>query len=369
MSNRNLTDNELNAISEVLNISTSSAAVAISTILNKQINIKVSKTMMQDIGEINLVGYDDGLVIACSYKSGLLGRFAILIRKIDIQTILNLLMNSENDDINDFTFDEFSLSTINEIANQMLNSGSSSLSEFFSIRIETDSPQTKVFEGRGLISETLDIDDGEKLLYATLKLDINGLLSSDLILLFSFDAADAINKLMSYNKEVKSEQNTSEEKQVKEPANIKKPEYNQTQNLRDEITVDSRLNLNKPASTSGRIRNPGVKVQETQFPNFSEGVDNSTFNLPLLKNNMDLLMNVQLDVSIELGKTKIKMKNVLDFAQGTIINLEKQAGAPVDVVVNGQLIARGDVVVIDDNFGVRITEIIEDSNFLLNKKY
>ena len=78
-------------------------------------------------------------------------------------------------------------------------------------------------------------------------------------------------------------------------------------------------------------------------------------------------MDVLLDVSIELGKTKIKMKDVLDFAQGTVISLEKQAGAPVEVVVNGQVIARGDVVVIDDNFGVRITEIVGDNSFLMSK--
>ena len=69
-------------------------------------------------------------------------------------------------------------------------------------------------------------------------------------------------------------------------------------------------------------------------------------------------MNVPLSVSVEIGKTKKKIKEIMDFSQGSVIELEKQAGAPVDIVVNGQLIARGDVVVIDDNFGVRITEIV-----------
>ncbi|NMB30119.1 MAG: flagellar motor switch protein FliN, partial [Clostridiales bacterium] len=81
------------------------------------------------------------------------------------------------------------------------------------------------------------------------------------------------------------------------------------------------------------------------------------------QDNLKLLMNVPLDVTVEIGSTKKKVKDILEFSQGTIIELERQAGAPVDVIVNGHLIARGDVVVIDDNFAVRITDIIK-SNFL-----
>lgn len=74
--------------------------------------------------------------------------------------------------------------------------------------------------------------------------------------------------------------------------------------------------------------------------------------------NLDLMMNVPLNVAVEIGKTKKKIREIMDFSQGTVIELEKQAGAPVDIIVNGQLIARGDVVVVADNFGVRITEIV-----------
>ena len=75
-------------------------------------------------------------------------------------------------------------------------------------------------------------------------------------------------------------------------------------------------------------------------------------------------MDVPLSVTVEIGKTRRKMRDIMEFTQGTVIDLEKQAGAPVDIVVNGQLIARGDVVVIDDNFGVRITEIVGNNGFV-----
>lgn len=100
---------------------------------------------------------------------------------------------------------------------------------------------------------------------------------------------------------------------------------------------------------------PPAKVQNVQLPQFSKSTPTGE---PVLGGNADLLMSVPLDVTIEIGQARKKIKDIMAFAQGTVIELEKQAGAPVDIVVNGQLIAHGDVVVIDDNFGVRITEIL-----------
>ena len=101
---------------------------------------------------------------------------------------------------------------------------------------------------------------------------------------------------------------------------------------------------------------PPVNIQNAQLHQF-EAMD---FGLPGDQtDNLKLLMGVPLEISVEIGTAKRKVKDILEFTQGTIIELERQAGAPVDIVVNGNLIARGDVVVIDDNFAVRITEIVK----------
>ena len=115
-------------------------------------------------------------------------------------------------------------------------------------------------------------------------------------------------------------------------------------------------------------RGSAVNVQAVQLQSF-ENYNSKDLNADQ-NDNLKLLMGVPLDVTVEIGSTRKKVKDVLDFTQGTIIELERQAGAPVDVIVNGHLIARGDVVVIDDNFAVRITEIIK-SKFLdnLGKEY
>ena len=103
---------------------------------------------------------------------------------------------------------------------------------------------------------------------------------------------------------------------------------------------------------------PNVNVRPAQLKSFED------YNSPLLSkdenDNLKLLMNIPLNVTVELGSTTKKVKEILEFQQGTIIELERQAGAPVDIIVNGNLIAKGDVVVIGDNFAVRITEIVKN---------
>lgn len=109
------------------------------------------------------------------------------------------------------------------------------------------------------------------------------------------------------------------------------------------------------------MKNKCINVKEASFPDFSAGEKE---NRDTSVDYTSLLMDVPLDVRVEIGKTKLRMCEVLSLAQGSIIRLEKQAGAPVDIIANKQTVARGDVIVIDDNFGVRITEIITSKKFV-----
>ena len=97
-----------------------------------------------------------------------------------------------------------------------------------------------------------------------------------------------------------------------------------------------------------------VNIQPAQFQNFSSGYS----NVPG-QENIGLIMDVPLEVTVELGRTTKVISEILDFAPGTIIELDKIAGEPVDVLVNGKFVAKGEVVVIEESFGVRVTEIIK----------
>ena len=74
--------------------------------------------------------------------------------------------------------------------------------------------------------------------------------------------------------------------------------------------------------------------------------------------NIGLILDVPLQVTVELGRTKKSIKDILELSNGSIVELDKLAGEPVDIHVNGKLLAKGEVVVIDENFGVRITDIV-----------
>ena len=100
---------------------------------------------------------------------------------------------------------------------------------------------------------------------------------------------------------------------------------------------------------------PSPNVKQAEFPDFSSKGGTPS---PGFGSNMSMLLGVQLEVSVVIGRSKQKIKDVLEFGQGSVIELDRQTGSPAEIVVNGQLIAYGDVVVVGDNFGIRITDIV-----------
>lgn len=97
-----------------------------------------------------------------------------------------------------------------------------------------------------------------------------------------------------------------------------------------------------------------VNIQPAQFQSFS-----SDINMLQSQENINLIKDVPLEVTVELGRTHKSISEILEFAPGTIVELDKIAGEPIDVLVNGKYVAKGEVVVIEESFGVRVTEIIK----------
>ncbi len=99
-------------------------------------------------------------------------------------------------------------------------------------------------------------------------------------------------------------------------------------------------------------------AENAQFTDFSQQPPAQSIQ----RNSMDLLLDVEMNLTVELGRTNLTLKEVLDLTTDSVIELQKQAGEPLDILVNNKLIARGEVVVIDENFGIKITEIVSPSN-------
>lgn len=120
------------------------------------------------------------------------------------------------------------------------------------------------------------------------------------------------------------------------------------------------MNVNVPQNfgSSQSVQHTGqqIGIKGVSFPSLS------TAGPPSGQTNLNLLMDVQMSLTVELGRTKMYIKDILGLGEGSIIELDKLAGEPVDLLVNGKLIAKGEVVVIDENFGVRVTDIVSPTD-------
>lgn len=122
--------------------------------------------------------------------------------------------------------------------------------------------------------------------------------------------------------------------------------------IKNILAASKDIKENKSEQIQDELEETVATVQPIRFEEFTDG------SLAIEKENIDLLMDLQLQVSVELGKVKKPIKEILQFTQGTIVELDRLAGENVDVLVSGKVIAKGEVVVVDQNFGVRITQIV-----------
>lgn len=404
---------EIDAIGEILNISMGSAATAISTMLDKQVLITTPKVSIKMLDDIDFTKMEPAMIVKITYVEGVTGSNVMVFRQTDMQMILNQLMGIDEPPKPDFIFDELSMSAACEVMNQMMGAAATALSEFLGRTVNISPPTATIMDDDHSFQSSIGVDGNEDIVSVVFDLSIKDIMKSEFVSVMTCDLAKMIVRQFMHeddadvltalpqpkggsanqspgpidltNPAVASqtwhEHNMPSQVAVPHasiyppyptPASPYQgqpflqpfpPEYQQAyQGYMPGLMQPQPLPPNHPQTSQTVLKQP-VNVQNVQFPNFPQ--HKSISGAPITGGNMDLIMNVPLSVSVEIGKTKKKIKDIMEFCQGTVIELEKQAGAPVDIVVNGQLFARGDVVVIDDNFGVRVTEII-GTNELIN---
>lgn len=413
-----LTSVEIDAIGEIMNISMGSAATAISSMLDKQVMITTPRVSERTLDSINYHTLEPAMSVKITYVEGITGSNVMVFRQRDMQMILNQLMGIDEPPRDDFVFDELSMSAACEVMNQMMGASATALSEFLGRTINISTPTATIMDEENTFQKAVGVQNSnEKMILIEFDLTISDTMKSEFVSILTYDLAKMIvGQLMSGQAQPEpleetitpvsaadnsvppqTPQNQPSQQPVSAPPNPQQtpqmppmppqsngmpqtpPMYGMDQNGQFPQTPPPYAYPGYPpygypmyppmyppmqdnqAQGGGVLRQP-VNVQNVQFPDFSNaGKPNSD---SITGGNIDLIMNVPLSVTIEIGKTKKKIKDILDFSQGTVIELDKQAGAPVDIVVNGQLIARGDVVVIDDNFGVRVSEIVGTKEIL-----
>lgn len=337
--NTGFNNNQFDGFSEVMEMGLNSSAEILTKLLNNTVELNSKELKTEKIHGLESFGENPGIVVGLQLSGAIKGRAAVVVQNIYAKEILNSLMNVENGSSSeaDEELDEISMGTFKELIGQMTAAFSDTVTSFLGEKFSAVT--TGVQELSAECEEIAEVFgcNSDEIVYSS----INSFLITDVLsggFNICFDE-NTINNVIN---------------RILLPTS--------SDNFIDQNSVFS-------AATNGVhsaniVKDGSISVQDASFPTFA---GNGINGIPLLQGNMDLLMDVPLNVTIEIGKTRRKMRDIMEFSQGTIIDLEKQAGAPVDVVVNGQLIARGDVVVIDDNFGVRITEIIGNNSFTEKK--
>lgn len=392
-----INDMEKDAIGEIMNISMGSAATALSSMFDRKVLITTPRVIDGDLDAKPYSSLTPSLLVSITYSDGLTGDNVIVFKQSDIQLLLNALMGFDTLS-EDFEFDEISISAACEVMNQMMGAAATALSNFLGRTINISPPQAKVIDSStnivDLMKKSGKYDESISVFF---DLSIEGMLESEFASILSVGLAkELIGSVMgdvSEEEEKQPEQQNNSPQQSSQPQNQQMPPpmpnqggqmppmgYNGEGYPMPPYGYPPQMPYGYPPQMPyGYPPQQGMPQQPQGQPTIRQSIDVKPVQMPDFANqvgtgvplgedgtNMNLIMNVPLSVSVELGKTKKKMRDIMDFSQGTVIELEKQAGAPVDIVVNGQLIARGDVVVIEDNFGVRITEILGTKEILNN---
>lgn len=337
---------EQDAIGEIGNISFGSSATALSTLLNQKVEITTPTVSVIQKSKLNEEFPHPYVAIEVNYTEGFSASNLLVIQQTDAAVIADLMMGGDGTNA-DPSLSEIHLSAVQEAMNQMMGSAATSMSTVFNKKIDISPPRVELLdvkEGEG----TDRIPAEELLVKVSFRLAIGELIDSNIMQLYPITfAKDLIADLT----------DPEEEEAVQEaPQSAPQPQQSapQTQSAPAQQAAPPRRQA-KPATP--------VNVAPVEFEAFSEP-QHTTNHL----GNLDMLMDIPLSITVELGRTQRSVKEVLELSAGSIIELDKLAGEPVDILVNKRIVAKGEVVVIDENFGVRVTDILSQSERLSNLK-
>lgn len=349
-----LTPEEIDILGEIGNISMGTSATTLYALLGQKVKITTPRVEITTWDEIAKLFVKPFVVVKVQYVNGLEGLNMLIVKEEDVKIITDLMMGGDGLGNVSGELNELHLSAISEAMNQMIGSASTSLSSMFDKRVDISPPESTLVDGASNI-DRIKIDNESSIVMVMFRLQVGDLIDSEIMQLLPIQfAKEMVEKLMDKNK--LSQQVTEADTMPQPPVQMQEPQAPQMQPQYAQPAPGFGMQM----PSMGQPQQPAspVNVQPVQFQSF----ENEEFGYD--SNNIGLLMDVPLQISVELGRTTKKIREILDFGQGSIIELDKLAGEPVDILVNGRIIAKGEVVVIDESFGVRITDILHPSKRL-----
>lgn len=391
MASKKFRDMEIDAIGEIMNISLGASATAISTMLDTRVDITTPSVRVVSKEDFTFANLQPAVGVEINYISGLDGKNVMLLKRKDVKTIIELLMSVEIPD-EEFELDEMNVSAICEVMNQMMGASSTALSEFLGKPVNISTPQSFEIADENEFKEMYFVDEEQKVVIG-FTLTINEKMESEFINVMSVELAKEL--VLGILPDIDQEEEPEQENSIPEAAvpfgmpmqqqpMMQQPMQSQPmmqQPMQSQPMMQPMMQ-SQPMMTGDafmaqqmmmqqmmqqmqmmqeqlkKTKEPDKKMINAMPASHAEisGYRVSTEEQP---ENLSLVMGVPLEVSVEIGRTQSLVKDILEYTKGTLVILDKQAGDQVDLFVNGQCIARGDVVVVDDNFGIRITEILK----------
>ena len=333
-----LSDIEKDALGEIGNISMGSAATTLSVLLGRRVSIttpRVSGVSMEEIKNQYPLPY---VVIEVGYTYGILGTNVLAIRAQDALIISDLMMGGDGTSP-PTELNELYLSAVSEAMNQMMGGVATSLSTLFRKKIDISPPSINLIDFAVAASITSAVAADDSVVSIAFRMEVEDLIDSEIMQIIPIAVAKEMVENLMNSMQPPEEAVAVPIVQPPKSIAVTAPQVQQQQ---QQATI--------PAPTQRPAQH--VNVQPVQFAPLVQPTVLAT------DNNINLIMDVPLQVTVELGRTRKLIRDILELAPGSVIELDKLAGEAVDILVNGKLIAKGEVVVIDDNFGVRISEIV-----------
>ena len=342
-----ITDMERDARGEIGNIAMGGAATTLSVLLGRKVSITTPTVSISNMSQLKEKYPIPFLVVEVGYSIGIEGNNVLCIQAKDAAIIADLMMG--NDGTNpDEELSEIHMSAVSESMNQMMGSVATSLSSMFNKKVDITPPVVTLVDlgTEEVVSKLLDKAD--PIVQASFRMEVDGLIDSEIMQLLPLDVArEMVDALMNQQPDVDNEEEAIAAAVAPPPA------------------APAAAPASAPAAAAAAPASNGYGAQPMQ-PHVASNVPVqsaqftplSTVPVQVNDANIGLILDVPLQVNVELGRTKKSIKEILDLTKGSIVELDKLAGEPVDIMVNGKYLAKGEVVVIDENFGVRITEIV-----------
>ena len=357
-----LTEQEKDAIGEISNISMGTAATTLFSLVNRKVEISTPVVAFANWSDICDAYEKPCVFIRIAYTVGLDGSNILVLKEHDVKVITDLMMGGDGTNT-DGELGELHLSAISEAMNQMMGSAATSLSSMLDKVIDISPPSADLIDLQQTIDES-QIDEflAGEFVKISFRLEIGDLVDSEIMQLYpvSFAKEMCANVTSNMEEDSNSTAGMSEKENTQStpaaqptPAPQPQPQMAAQQPMMGQPMMGQPM-MGQPVDMSAMYANQQVNVQPAQFQAFNPSIAQVAG-----AENIGLIMDVPLEVTVELGRTTKSIHEILDFAPGTIIELNRIAGEPIDILVNGIYVAKGEVVIIEESYGIRITEIVK----------